>query len=340
MPDAVSKLWKQMKTNHISSACAAHRWLRALFAAGTVLLLVPHAPAQTYTVLNAPLGVHGTSAWGVSGNNVVGNFYDSANAVHGFLYNGSSYTTLDDPLAGGPYPYTYAYGVSGSTVAGFYSASSGIHGFLYNSGVYTTFDVPGAKDTYIRGISGNHLVGFYDTAVGGALGYFYNGSTFTTLSDPLAVPYSTTPYAVDGDTVVGSYMDSSGVDRGFIYSGGTYTTLNNPLGAYGTVLTGISGNTIVGQYRDSATNAFKSFVYSSGTFNSLQDPNTDYTWVNGISGNTLVGEIQVASSTYGFITTIPEPSAVAFVGLGAVLWIRARRRTLPIVGGKPFCQCA
>jgi hypothetical protein len=322
-----------MKTNHNFTARAAHRWLRTVVAAGTILLLVSLAPAQTYTVLNAPLGVDGTTAWGVSGNNVVGIFYDSANANHGFLYDGSSYTTLDDPLVGGTYPYTYAYGISGNTVAGFYSASSGIHGFLYNSGTYTTFDVPGAADTYLRGISGNHLVGYYDTVVGGGptISFFYNGSSYTTLSDPFATPHSTIPCGVDGNTVVGYYTDPSSIDHGFIYSGGTYTTVNNPLGTYGTILTGISGNTIVGQYRDNPTNAFKSFVYNGSTFNSLQDPLAVETWVDGISGNTLVGEIYDSSNdTHGFMTTlVPEPSALAFSGLGALLWMRARRRSRP-----------
>jgi hypothetical protein len=324
-----------MKAPYNFTACAAHCWLRAVFALGTVLPLVPIAPAQTYTVLNAPLGVSGTDAWGVSGNNVVGIFYDSANANHGFLYNGSSYTTLDDPLAGGIYPYTYAYGISGSTVAGFYSASSGNHGFLYNGGTYTTFDVPGSADTYLRGISGNHLVGYYDTVAGGGplISFFYNGSSYTTLSDPFAAPHSTIAYAVEGNTVVGYYTDPYGVDHGFIYSGGTYTTVNNPLGAYGTILTGISGNTIVGQYRDNTTDPWKSFVYNGSTFNSLQDPLATYTWVNGISGNTLVGEIQDGVNTHGFITALqaPEPSALAFGGLGALLWIRARRRSLPLL---------
>jgi hypothetical protein len=323
-----------MKTNHNFKASAARRWLRAVFAVGAVLLLVPLAPAQTYTILNAPLGALGTSAWGVSGNNVVGNFYDSANATHGFLYNGSSYTTLDDPLAGGTYPYTYAYGVDGNTVVGTYSASSGNHGFLYNSGTYTTFNVPGAADTYLRGISGNHLVGFYDTVVGGGplISFFYNGSSYTTLSDPFAAPYSTVPYAVDGNTVVGYYTDPSGIDHGFIYSGGTYTTVNDPLGTYGTILMGISGNTIVGVYRDNPTNAASSFVYNGTTFNSLQDPLAVYTWVQGISSNTLVGEIRDSSNNpRGFITAlqVPEPSALAFGGLGTLLWIRARRRPLP-----------
>jgi hypothetical protein len=330
MPYAVSKLCTGMKTNRNLRAGAAHRWLRPVLAVGTVLLLAPLTPAQTFTALDAPLGVNGTSAWGISGSNVVGIFIDSTLANHGFLYNGTSYTTLDDPLAGGSHPYTYAYGIDGSTAAGIYSASSGVHGFLYNSGTYTTVDVPGATGTYIRGISGNNLVGYYDTPTHGARGFFYDGSSYTTLSDPLGAPDGTIAYGVDGNTVVGYYTDPSGVDHGFIYSGGTYTTLDNPLGVKGTILCGVSGNTIVGLYLDSATN-YNSFIYNGSTFTSLQDPLAAHTYVSDLSGNTLVGEtVDSSHLNHGFITTleVPEPSAVTFGALVPLLWIRARYRTL------------
>jgi hypothetical protein len=57
---------------------------------------------------------------GVSGNNVAG-YYLTGERAHGFLYNGSAYTTIDFPNfeATG----TYVEGISGNNVVGFYQPS-------------------------------------------------------------------------------------------------------------------------------------------------------------------------------------------------------------------------
>jgi len=55
------------------------------------------------------------------GNNIVGR-----SGLSGFLYNGSSYTTLSVPGGG----TTCAYGISGNNVVGFYNNGSGAQGFL------------------------------------------------------------------------------------------------------------------------------------------------------------------------------------------------------------------
>jgi len=70
-------------------------------------------------------------------NNIVGYYQDSSFNNYGFLYNGSTYTTLADPLG----TKTYAYGISGNNIVGLYMDSSLIiTGFLYNigAGTYTT----------------------------------------------------------------------------------------------------------------------------------------------------------------------------------------------------------
>jgi hypothetical protein len=60
---------------------------------------------NSYTTLDDPLatngaynGYNGTYAWGIDGNNIVGQ-YTTGTSYHGFLYNinTNSYTTLDDP---------------------------------------------------------------------------------------------------------------------------------------------------------------------------------------------------------------------------------------------------
>src|SRR5208337_2193915 len=186
-----------MKTSRKSTSRAAFRALGGMDCAGAVMLIAFAAPAQTYTMLDAPSGVNGTIAYGVFGNNIVGNYYNSALKVYGFLYNGSTYTTLDDPLGANG---TYAYGINGNTVVGFYQDSASIpHGFLYNGSTYTTFNNPlGVNGTYLRGISGNNLVGWYSDNTHLSYSFFYNGNTFTKLYDPLGIGNGTVAYGIDG----------------------------------------------------------------------------------------------------------------------------------------------
>lgn len=122
---------------------------------------------QTYTTFGVP-NAPDTFAQGVSGTNIVG--YTDYNA---FLYNGSSYTALFVPGAQGA---SIGKGISDNNIVGYYSYkdySGGeiSKGFLYNidSQTYTSLSVPldalnNATVTCAEGISGNYIVGYYQTA--------------------------------------------------------------------------------------------------------------------------------------------------------------------------------
>src|SRR5579871_6571692 len=62
-----------------------------------------------------------TQVTGISGNNVVGTYNDGSSLTHGFLYNGSTFTTLSVPGA----INTIVNGVSGNAVVGNYYNSTG-----------------------------------------------------------------------------------------------------------------------------------------------------------------------------------------------------------------------
>ena len=58
-------------------------------------------------------------------------------------YNGTSYTTLNDPLG----ISTGAVGIDGNNIVGWYAiGTQNYHGFLYNGTSYTTVDDPLAKN--------------------------------------------------------------------------------------------------------------------------------------------------------------------------------------------------
>ena len=76
-------------------------------------------------------------------------------------------------------------------------------------------NVPGAADTYARGISGNDIVGFYYITFGGALqSFLYDGSSYTTLDVPGAEDIEAT--GISGNDIVGWYDDSNGDTYSFL----------------------------------------------------------------------------------------------------------------------------
>ena len=192
----------------------------------TVLLGGSGQAIAGFATLNDPMATDGTIATGISGSNIVGWYRNSGNGgnqgtgYQGFLYNGTSYTTLNDPLALSN--STWAIGIDGSNIVGYYQDGADahgnplMHGFLYNGTTYTTLSDPLAPNsTYATGISGSNIVGyFYDGT--GEHGFLYNGTTYTTLNDPLATT-GTAALGIDGTNIVGSYANGTG-QYGFLYT--------------------------------------------------------------------------------------------------------------------------
>ena len=285
--------------------------------------------AITYTTIDFP-GSHSTTAIETDGSNIVGEYDDSSLRAHGFLYNGSTYTTLDDPLATGTLG-TFVDGISGGNIVGEYYSSNVPHGFLYNGSTYTTLDDPlGTKGTEATGISGGNIVGDYYDSSNVQHGFLYNGSTYTTLDNPLGTK-GTIALGISGGNIVGEYFDSSNVQHGFRYNGTTYTTLDDPLetGPIGSIAENIDGNNIVGDYNNAT--GVHGFLYNGTTFTTLDDPLAGPvgTRAFGISGDNIVGVYTDASgSEHGFLATVPEPGTFVLATLGFLGVIAWRRRCL------------
>ena len=162
--------------------------------------------AQTYkfTTLDDPLGTSGTSVYGISGGTVVGLYLGSSYQAHGFVYNGSTWTTLSDYPSATP-DSTIPYGISGSNIVGTYQDSTYItRGFLYNGSTFTSISDPsGTHGTEPQGIDGNNIVGdSYVSPSSQAQGFFYNGSKYMTIDDPSATG-GTYPKGISGNNIVG-----------------------------------------------------------------------------------------------------------------------------------------
>jgi hypothetical protein len=284
--------------------------------------------------------------YGISGSTIVGEYTSnnrqaSLQGEHGFVYNDSSFTTLDDPLANDTQAgsITFPQGISGSTVVGSYTVNNDYHGFTYNGSTFTTLDDPAGTNTSANGISDGTIVGTYDDSNLLVHGFIYNGSTFTSLNDPSAVESvqgtGTFVDAVSGNDIVGYYTDAVG-HQGFFYNGATWTTLDDPLAPDQTFPTGVSGNTVVGYYN--TADGTHGFVYNGSTFTTVDDPLATGTTTQGIpfatqilgisENGTIVGIFGDSSGGGGFIATpvVPEPASASLLSAGALLLLRRRQK--------------
>jgi hypothetical protein len=264
-----------------------------------------------FQTLDDPAAAHGTYVYGISGGNIVGYYFDADFKTHGFLYDGATYTTLDDPAAAPG--TTTAQGISDGNIVGSYTDANGAnHGFLYDGTTYTTLDDPNAVaasgGTQATGISGGNIVGSYADGNGTQHGFLYNGTSYTTLNDPKATPTDggTQASGVSGDNIVGSYYGAQATVNGFLLIGKTYTPLKNPAADADTAPLGISGGNIVGFYVD-ADGVGHGFFYNGKTYAALDHPDANGdTSANGIDGGNIVGwYIGTDGIVHGFLATPP-----------------------------------
>jgi probable HAF family extracellular repeat protein len=96
----------------------------------------------------------------------MGWFQDGTGKAHGFLKDGTTFTTIDVPGA----TETVARGINetGQIVGWFIDAMDGhTHGFLKDGTTFTTIDVPGATQTIASGINeAGQIVGWFIDARG------------------------------------------------------------------------------------------------------------------------------------------------------------------------------
>lgn len=169
------------------------------------------------------------------------------------------------------------------------------------SATYVSFDFPGAADTFINGISGNSMVGYYRTSSNFQLwrGFVSDGVHNVSLDAPLGV-MGTEAFGIAGSKIVGFYTDAANKNHGFVYDGSSYTTIDDPLGVNGTQAYGISGNKIVGTYSDAASKVH-GFLYDGSSYTTIDNPaGTTSTQLYGISGSNMVGYYTSPAATRGF----------------------------------------
>jgi hypothetical protein len=187
------------------------------------------------------------------------------------------------------------------------------------AGAQLTIDNPlSVYGTYLTGMDGKNVVGFYTDGLGNDHGFVYDGATFTPRDDPDGI--ATDPFGISGNTIVGDYYVSGNpYPLGFIYDGTGYHTLD-VAGSIETDAYGVSGNNVVGISMDGFGNIL-SYLYDGHNFTTLSGPTgAKETVAYGITGNDIVGTYQDASGIdHGFLydgtnyTTFSDPNATTTI---------------------------
>jgi len=276
-------------------------------AALSIVLLwigaVNHASATyRFTTIYVPNSLQ-TFAQGISDGKIVGTYEDQEGNYHGFVYDGSKYTALDDPSENPTgQKFTQATGISGGQIVGYYTGGdAATHGFILSGTTYKTLDDPTANGfgTMPYGVSGNYVAGQYSTPGGGSANFLLtlSSTTYTTFQDPAGkVTGASGVTGIYGNSVIGTIRPNMNDYEGFIWdlSTNTYTTLQFPLTAKKntpyTTPEGICGSDIVGYYYDSNDIDYHGFLLSGGKYTSINYPgSTSGTQLNGISNGCLIG---------------------------------------------------
>lgn len=254
---------------------------------------IGHARADLVKLEFTPIDVPGsktTFANSFFQNDVIGVYSDAFGISHGFLYVGTTYTTLGPPGA------TSSTAVaSGGFVLGRYSAP-GISGgnYLFDGSQYTIVNVPGAVSAALNSADATDVVGSFSDGTR-THGFVFDGSSYRTIDFPGST--STSANFVSGNLIAGSYTDGSG-SHPFLFDGTNYTKIAFP-GSADTQVVGLAGQYVFGNVTRFGT----AFTYDGSNY-SLVDPLPFSGYPDeaiATSGSNMLGQYVHDPGAYGFI---------------------------------------
>jgi uncharacterized membrane protein len=217
----------------------------------------------------------------------------------------------------------------------YYGADNIYHAATYNSvsGDWTYLpDLQGAAENLAGGINNHGLVvgkSCTNSGFGGAVGWSWNGSQYTTFSapgaDPSLTPGGTATYSVnDSGQIVGYALDSNGIYHGYVKTGSTFTMLDYPGATQfgGTSANGINNEGVVtGYHYSDAAGDFSGFIWNNGAFTTLDFPGAVSTGITSINDQgDLTGYYVDSNGNFnGFVAyAVPEPSTLTLLSIGVV----------------------
>lgn len=272
-----------------------------------LLALAPLAFAQgTYTQIDVP-GFFFTYCWGINqAGDIVGQYEDANEHLHGFLLSDGTYTTID-------YGETVLYGVNDrNQIVGTSGEGLGAQGFLYDlqTNRFTKIVYPETYETQPRAINNAGAIVGYFVYHGHFHGFEFVDSTYGEISPPGSLISYAYGISGSGEIVgVGSNRQGYG-DFNFTDVQAKYGVLNVP-NASGASVMGInhSGTALVGFYKPTLLTS-AGFVYQSGTVTTLEFPGSNETFATGINdlGEVVGYFFDANNDVHGFTWTPSAPA--------------------------------
>lgn len=274
-------------TRELFRTNATKMWLAALCMATFGLILAAGVAADSeprFTTIDFPDAVL-TAPYDInSEGDIVGNFTDLANQMHGFLLRDGNFTAIDFPGS----TMTHVYGVNspGDIVGEYRDAGNNWHGFLLRDDNFTTTDVPEGK--FVPwGISANgKITGSYIDVNGKTHAGVLDKRGQLTVHDP---PFSFSTASVHsltgkGDTIVGCWFDEARIMHSLIVRNGEYITNDFPGSVMGMNWRINPSGQMVGYYRDNL-GKIHGYLFSNDTHTSIDFPDAIYTETRGINAS-------------------------------------------------------
>jgi probable HAF family extracellular repeat protein len=247
-----------------------------------------------YTILDAPLGVNGTTVKGINDSGeIVGNYTDSNEKSHGFLYKNSKFHVIDGPLAAGG---TTIEGLNNKgEIIGYYTdISKKSRLFIYKNNTFENLNLflPGGT-LAAKGINNaGEIVGQYTDSNNENHGFLYQNGKYTILDKPTSADVVSVEGINDSGSIVGQYRavrseDSLTIDHMFVMQNGIFKAINDPQSEYGYGIypKGINNlGQVVGEYRTSKITS-EPFLYNNGKYTYLDANSLDLLFKKSISNS-------------------------------------------------------
>lgn len=207
-----------------TTALAATMALSGLVAALSPAIAAPSG--YMFTTIDVPGSIPGSTdaAIGEGGINdlgeIVGNFADST-GVHGFLYNGGKFTTINPPGS----TFTVLSGINnrGQILGSSSSVPSPEGNFLYEHGVFTPLNVP----AFLFGLNDRGQIVGQICDNTGCHGLLDTRGSIATLDVPGSTNTGATAINNPGQ-IVGTYQDTTGLFHSFLDTRGVFTNFDVP----------------------------------------------------------------------------------------------------------------
>ena len=224
---------------------------------------VQHDVKIHFSTVTLPAKVHFETAWGINdAGAIVGTYYDSSNAEHGYMYANATLTNIDDPNG----TNTQALSINDNgEVAGAYTRPSGQnHGFVEENGVFTDVGPPGLSAA--NGINKEGVVvGVYSTCLScKEQGFIFARHHYTTVNVPGAA--GTTISVINNKNIMGVIAyNAQAIYHSYLYDGKTFTKIDVP-GATDSYIEGVNDQGDIAFSWDNHKNPQGAALFHNGKF--------------------------------------------------------------------------